>query len=69
MFAIRLLAGFLGTFRLVPGGCGSAVLAARFQGPGKGLAGVLSRALLQQDLPEPDVAGKRAASAHIENGA
>ena len=36
----RLLAEFLGTFWLVLGGCGSAVLAAAFPGLGIGLLGV-----------------------------
>jgi aquaporin Z len=36
----KLLAEFLGTFWLVLGGCGSAVLAATFPGVGIGLAGV-----------------------------
>ena len=40
MFAIKLLAEFLGTFWLVLGGCGSAVLAAKFPEVGIGLAGV-----------------------------
>lgn len=37
---IKLLAEFIGTFWLVLGGCGSAVLAARFPEVGIGLAGV-----------------------------
>ena len=37
---IRLLAEFIGTFWLVLGGCGSAVLAAAFPGVGIGLLGV-----------------------------
>ena len=37
---IRLLAEFMGTFWLVLGGCGSAVLAAAFPGVGIGLLGV-----------------------------
>src|SRR5438067_5247857 len=36
----RLLAEFLGTFWLVLGGCGSAVLSAAFPGVGIGLLGV-----------------------------
>jgi aquaporin Z len=36
----RALAEFLGTFMLVFGGCGSAVLAAAFPGVGIGLLGV-----------------------------
>jgi aquaporin Z len=40
MFAIKLLAEFLGTFWLVLGGCGSAVLAAKFPEVGIGFAGV-----------------------------
>src|SRR5947208_1493445 len=36
----KLLAEFLGTFWLVLGGCGSAVLAAAFPGLGIGFAGV-----------------------------
>jgi len=37
---IRLIAEFIGTFWLVLGGCGSAVLAAAFPGVGIGLLGV-----------------------------
>jgi aquaporin Z len=37
---IRMVAEFIGTFWLVPGGCGSAVLAAGFPGVGIGLLGV-----------------------------
>ena len=37
---IRLVAEFIGTFWLVLGGCGSAVLAAAFPGVGIGLLGV-----------------------------
>ena len=36
----RLVAEFIGTFWLVLGGCGSAVLAAAFPGVGIGLLGV-----------------------------
>src|SRR3954470_19814042 len=36
----KYLAEFIGTFWLVLGGCGSAVLAAKFPGVGIGLAGV-----------------------------
>jgi aquaporin Z len=36
----RLAAEFIGTFRLVLGGCGSAVLAAAFPDVGMGLLGV-----------------------------
>src|SRR5580698_5167402 len=36
----RVLAEFIGTFWLVLGGCGSAVLAAKFPGVGIGLLGV-----------------------------
>ena len=37
---IRMVAEFIGTFWLVLGGCGSAVLAAAFPGVGIGLLGV-----------------------------
>lgn len=40
MFRIKLLAEFIGTFWLVLGGCGSAVLAAKFPDVGIGLLGV-----------------------------
>ncbi len=39
----RTVAEFIGTFWLVLGGCGSAVLAAAFPGLGIGFAGVRSR--------------------------
>src|ERR1700704_1630386 len=60
--ANRLYAEFLGTFWLVLGGCGSAVLAAGFPSLGIGFAGVALAVglsgLPMGEAPRPGVAGR-----------